>query len=59
LQHYRNLNIENITNTLNTIKKNTILVDAKNKLVDGISIFCDWETSSNEWSKFRDSWVEN
>jgi len=44
LQKYRDLRIENIPNSLQTIQKSAFKVNSKKKLVNGISLFCDWET---------------
>lgn len=59
LQKYRNLKIENISNTLKVIKKSTQKVSDSLCLIDGIAIFCDWETEENEWEDFYKNWVEN
>lgn len=56
LQKFRNLNIESIPNTLNTIKENIIKVNNEKKVVDGISIYCDWETDNREWTDFYQYW---
>ncbi len=56
LQKYRNLDIENIPNTLTIIKSSSQKVDSISKLVDGVSIFCEWETETREWEEFRKHW---
>jgi len=53
LHRYRDLKIENISNTIMTIKRATFDVDALNQIVDGLSIYCQWETDQSEWSEFR------
>ena len=58
LQKYRNTDIENIPNTLKTIKRNALLLSPNEVLVDGISIFSDWETEEAEWDQFYKCWVE-
>lgn len=58
LRKYRNLIIENIPNSLTTIKKGVEAVGSSKQLVDGISIFCDWETDQKEWSEFYTNWVD-
>ncbi|WP_192346758.1 O-antigen ligase family protein [Algoriphagus sp. Y33] len=58
LQKYRNMEIENVPNSLNTIKTSSFQIDPSNKLVDGIAIFCDWETNLQEWNQFYVNWVE-
>lgn len=57
LQTYRDLNIENIPNSLSIIRKNLHLASPNSPLLDGISIFCDWETEPQEWSDFFNGWV--
>ena len=59
LTEFRDLDIENITNTLEVFKESTLKVNDSTKLVDGISIFCDWETSKWEWIKIYDNWSKN
>lgn len=59
LHKYRDLNIENIPNSLRTIKESTVHVSSKELLIDGISIFCDWQTSEKEWEEFYVNWGTN
>lgn len=58
LRQFRNLTIENLPNSLLTIKKSAILVNDSERIVDGISIFCDWQTETKEWEQFREHWAE-
>lgn len=58
LYKYRNLEIENIPNTLKTIKGKASLIDSTKQIVNGISLFCDWETDELEWDQFYDNWVK-
>lgn len=58
LYKYRNLEIENIPNTLQTIKGKASLIDSTKQIVNGISLFCDWETDELEWDQFYDNWVK-
>ncbi|WP_420319783.1 hypothetical protein [Flagellimonas sp.] len=58
LQDFRNLTVESVPNSLETIKKSSIAVNDSEKIVDGISIFCDWHTEKREWAQFREHWVE-
>ena len=51
LQDYRNMEIENIPNTLKVIKESAIKVDSSKSIVDGIAIFCDWQTDKQEWGR--------
>lgn len=59
LHKYRNLEIEAIPNSLENIKKQAFLVDSTQQLVNGISIFCDWETDESEWKQFYRYWSKN
>lgn len=59
LRSYRNLKIENISNTLKVIKRSALKLDSNNRIVDGISIFCDWQTDEYEWREFYNQWVAN
>ncbi len=56
LRDYRNLKIENVPNTLKVIKKSALAIDSTKKIIDGISIFCDWQTDKSEWKKFYKYW---
>lgn len=58
LQKYRNMDIENIPNTLETIKSCILKVSPTKQIVDGISIFCDWETDKAEWSQIYKYWTK-
>ena len=57
LHKYRNLDIENIPNSLKTIKREAVRVDSTNRVVDGIALFCDWATDNDEWAAFRRHWA--
>lgn len=56
LQKYRNQEIESIPNTLRVIKEQSANIDPINPLVDGVALFCDWETDETEWKQFADNW---
>lgn len=58
LHKYRNLEIENIPNSLQTIKSKASLIDSTKQLVNGIALFCDWETDEQEWGEFYENWVK-
>lgn len=49
LREFINLAIENVSNSLEVIKKSMAKVDSLHSIVDGISIFCDWETYNHGW----------
>ncbi len=59
LQKYRNLAIESIEHTLEVIKDVEYSITSDNELIDGISLYCDWETSETEYQTFYKHWVRN
>lgn len=58
LQSYRDLRIENIPNHLGTLRRLVDDVQYPERVVDGLAIFCDWETDADEWSQLRENWLE-
>lgn len=56
VQEYRDMEIENIPNTLETIKN--VISSRKNsrQTISGIALYCDWQTDENEWNQFKDNW---
>jgi hypothetical protein len=57
LQKYRNLGIENIPNSLKTIKRSILNANPNEQIIDGISIFCDWQTDKGEWRQIYKYWT--
>lgn len=57
LRKFRNMQIENIPNSLKTIKNSAISMDPENQIVDGIALFCDWQTDPKEWKEFYNEWA--
>lgn len=57
LQQYRNLNIENIPNSLQTLKVCLRKINSEVQIIDGISIYCNWETDEDEWKLIRKYWT--
>ena len=57
-QKYRNMDIENIPNSLQTLRKSIHKVSRKKQIVDGISIFCNWTTDEDEWEEIYDNWTK-
>jgi hypothetical protein len=59
LQKYRNMEIENIPNSLKTIRSCQREVSSSEGIVevDGISIFCNWETDDSEWREIYKYWT--
>lgn len=56
LQKNRYLEFENVTNSLLTIRKLLDKKDYSKRLIDGIAIFCDWQTDKEEWEEFDVNW---
>jgi len=52
------MNIENVPNTLQTLRRSIQKVSPDEQLVDGISIFCNWETNKNEWKQIYNNWTK-
>lgn len=61
LHKYRNLQIESIANTLTTIRHAIANTPAHtaHEVVDGIALYCDWETELKEYEEFYQYWVDN
>lgn len=56
LRGYRDLEIENNTNTLKALKDAMRAIPSDRRLVDGLAIYCEWQTDSEEWSEIRENW---
>ena len=56
LRKYRDLAIENLPNEAATLKR-AIRRIGEDCLVDGVAIFCEWQTDEQEWNEFQDLWV--
>jgi hypothetical protein len=56
LRKYRDLNIENIPNSICTIKRSSLKVSKESQLVDGLAIYCEWETHETEWEDISKYW---
>jgi hypothetical protein len=57
VRRYRDLTIENIPAALAVLRR---AVDARRDrapVVDGIAVFCDWETEPGEWEELRAGWL--
>ncbi|MEO7693602.1 MAG: glycosyl hydrolase family 18 protein [Chryseolinea sp.] len=57
LQDFRNMDIENIPNTLEVIKNSERSIGDTTAIIDGIAIYCNWQTSDDEWKEIRDNWT--
>lgn len=58
LHKYRNVKIESIPNSLETIKQEVLRLDSTAQIVDGIALYGDWTTEKVEWEEFRKHWME-
>ena len=57
VEEYRDLAIENPSNHLRVLRE--LLVESDRvRAVDGIAIFCDWETDEDEWKTLRTGWLD-
>jgi O-antigen ligase len=56
LRKYRDLAIENLPNEIATLKRATQRT-GQDCLVDGVAIFCEWQTNEQEWNEFHDLWA--
>jgi len=56
LRKYRDLKIENIPNSICTIKRSSLKVSQELQLVDGLAIYCEWETNETEWNDISKYW---
>jgi hypothetical protein len=56
LRRYRDLAIENLPNEIATLKR-ALRRTGEECLVDGVALFCEWQTDEQEWNQFQDLWV--
>lgn len=55
LSGYRDLRFENLPMTLKLMKELDQEISPKTSLVEGLAIFCEWETTDTEWNELRSS----
>ncbi len=55
---YRDLAIENVPNSLATLRRALDARADSPPLVDGLAVFCDWETDPDEWADLRAGWFD-
>jgi hypothetical protein len=53
LLSYRDLQFENLPTTLKLLKELDQEISPKTSLVDGLAIFCEWETTVQEWNDLQ------
>ncbi len=58
LWRFRELKIENISNTLRTLKHAMAESSDGTNLIDGLAIFAEWTTDEREWADLRQHWIE-
>ncbi|GAA3929431.1 hypothetical protein GO495_06770 [Chitinophaga oryziterrae] len=49
IQVFRHLNVENLPNSLETIKAAALKISPEQKILDGIGIYGNWTTDSTKW----------
>jgi hypothetical protein len=59
LWHYRDLEIETISGTINAINSSLKKNSNGETIIDGMAIFCDWKTDAQEWNEFYKNWAKN
>lgn len=57
LRQYRDLHIENIPNSLETLKLSIVEMNMHEPIVDGIAVYCEWQTDEEEWRQIREHWT--
>jgi len=57
LRKYRDMRYENIPYTLKQLKYAILQNTEKTRLVDGITIYCFWETDEKEWQELYTYWL--
>lgn len=58
LQKYRNMEIENISNSLQTVNRGLASIETSENYLNGIAIACYWTTSDFDWRAFDKYWVK-
>ena len=53
LSNYRDQRFENLPLTLKLMKELDQKISPKIPIVDGLAVFCEWETTAEEWNELR------
>jgi hypothetical protein len=53
LSNYRDLRFENLPTTLNHLKELSAEISPKKPIIDGLAVYCEWETTDQEWDELR------
>lgn len=57
LRKYRDLEIENVPDTLALARRRLAALAPGRQLVDGLAIYCEWLTEPAQWQQLRDGWT--
>ncbi|WP_147424739.1 glycoside hydrolase family 18 protein [Mucilaginibacter phyllosphaerae] len=57
LQKFRHLDIENLKNSIRAINAAEKNLKPLTNPISGIALFCDWQTSDDEWEDFKQYWL--
>lgn len=57
LRVYRDMTLENIPDTLSLMKGLIARLSHGRQLVDGLAIYCEWLTTSDEWNEIKALWT--
>jgi hypothetical protein len=57
LQKFRDLTLENIPYTLTLLRRRVDALAPGRRLVDGLAIYCEWQTDADEWRQIREGWT--
>ncbi|QHS63536.1 glycoside hydrolase family 18 protein [Chitinophaga agri] len=57
-REFHDMKVENIINTLSTLRDVEAMIKPDRGIIDGISIYCGWETNINEWEDIANNWTQ-
>lgn len=57
LKSYRDMRLENVSATLQTLSEILDERSPSEHLIDGVAIYSEWTTTSADWARFRKFWV--
>lgn len=58
LHKWRNLELEGLKPHFAALRSALTAVKSKGNLIDGIAVFCDWETDQSEADTIRREWLD-
>lgn len=53
LQNYRDVSSENLPTALKLLQEVEQEIDSQKRIIDGLSIYCDWMTTDLEWNQLK------